>query len=442
MPPHEQPDALLAALRHSDLIGQGARILVAFSAGPDSTALLLGLRELGHDIVAAHYDHALQPGSESAAAYAGRLCASHGIPFRSERRTTPLPRGSVQAGARRLRYDFLARCADDIGVSTIALGHTADDLVEGAVMHLLRGCGIAGLRGMPAARGRFVRPMLDVWREDVAAYLQRRGITALEDPANSNVRYRRVSVRRELLPALERGRPGITRRFHAAARQAAQIQSSIESLAAAAGGGDTLPAAALRSLPEPIAAETLRALYHRAGGPDPSLGRAHIAAMLRILRGGPGGRGLDLPAGLRFRLVDSQVQVVPRVIEAMEASLQVDRCSGCESRDAAHLQSGLDLRIGFRSPGLRMRPARGGGTRKLQDIFVDAKVPREDRDGWPLVFAGERLAWVPGLAVDADLQSPPGEPSLHVTVTRILAARKGAERPMLESPDSPPGEPS
>jgi len=64
-----------------------------------------------------------------------------------------------------------------------------------------------------------------------------------------------------------------------------------------------------------------------------------------------------------------------------------------------------------------MRPVGGRGTRKLQDIFVDARVPREDRDGWPLVFAGERLAWIPGLAVDADLASPLDEGGLHVAIT-------------------------
>jgi tRNA(Ile)-lysidine synthase len=88
-----------------------------------------------------------------------------------------------------------------------------------------------------------------------------------------------------------------------------------------------------------------------------------------------------------------------------------------------------------------MRPAHGAGSRKLQDIFVDARVPREERDTWPLVFAGEKLAWVPGIAVDRDLSARRGEPSLHVTVTRILSA--GTQKtPMLESPHSPPGVPS
>jgi len=88
---------------------------------------------------------------------------------------------------------------------------------------------------------------------------------------------------------------------------------------------------------------------------------------------------------------------------------------------------------------LRLRPLGGSGSRKLQDVFVDARVPREDRDGWPLVFAGDKLAWVPGLAVDAELASRPGEPGLHVSVAPmpVPSAQKVVR---LENPKSPRGD--
>ena len=97
-------------------------------------------------------------------------------------------------------------------------------------------------------------------------------------------------------------------------------------------------------------------------------------------------------------------------------------CSGCDDRHATHLRAGLQLHVGYRRPGLRLRPLGGRGTRKLQDVFVDARVPREDRDEWPLVFAGERLAWVPGIAVDADLSALPGEQAQHVSITSMPTA--------------------
>jgi tRNA(Ile)-lysidine synthase len=418
----------------SGLIAPGDRVLVALSGGPDSTALLFALLEAGHHVVAAHYDHALQPSSARAADHVRDLCSRLGVELIVERRERSLPRGSVQAGARTLRYEFLQRVHLQAGTDVVAIAHTADDVVEGVVLHLLRGCGLAGMRGMPARRGVFVRPLLSVWRGEIAAYLARMGIEPLEDPANYNTAYARVWVRREILPALERDRPGITQRFHTAAARAAALQDSIAGAAASALADGGTTRSVVTAAPEPIAAELMRQLYVRAGGEEPGLSRAHIRAMLRLAEQGPGGRGVDLPHGLRLRIVGEAMQIVAREREDQPApELNVFACSGCDDASAAHLKHGLDLHLGYRKPGLRMRPAGGRGTRKLQDIFVDARVPREDRDAWPLVFADDSLAVVPGLAVSAEMAARPGEPALHVTVRRIPAK--------VESLNSLPGVP-
>jgi tRNA(Ile)-lysidine synthetase-like protein len=179
----------------------------------------------------------------------------------------------------------------------------------------------------------------------------------------------------------------------------------------------------------------MRQLYARAGGVQPSLSRAHLAAMLRLAESGPGGRGVDLPGGLRFRIVGETMQFVASNADRRPAPrLEVFACDGCGDATAAHLRPDLELHLGYRTPGLRMRPLKGRGTRKLQDIFIDARVPREDRDGWPLVFAGDSLAVVPGIAVSKDMATRPGEPSLHVTVSGIPAK--------VESLNSLPGDPS
>jgi tRNA(Ile)-lysidine synthetase-like protein len=418
-------------------------VLVALSGGHDSTALLIATRERGHDIVAAHYDHALQAGSEAAAAHVADLCSRLGVELVTERRRLPLPGGSVQAAARMLRYDFLERARTDTGAQVVALGHTADDVVEGVLLHLMRGCGVAGLRGMPASRLPFVRPLLTVWRHEVLDFLHRRGVVALEDPANANTAYARVRVRREILPALERGRPGIGRRFYAAAQRAAALQDSIAVKAAATLQAGGLNRLAVAEAPEPIAAELMRLLYARAGGAQPGLSRAHLKSMLRLAEPGRGGRGVDLPSGLRFRIVGETMEIVAAENAQMRrqratSRLEVTRCYGCADQEVAHLNAGLDLRMGFRTPGLTMRPRAGRGTRKLQDILVDARVPREERDTWPLVFAGDKLAWVPGVAVDADLASAPGAAGQHVSVVPSFIFRK-PKIAMLESPNRPPG---
>src|SRR5260370_10342740 len=151
------PHPLLLGLRRSGLIESGDRVLVAVSGGPDSTALLLALHEEGHDVVAAHYDDALQPGSAAAADHVRDLSERLGVEVLTERRATPMPRGSVQAGARTRRYEFLERARAQAGADVVAIAHTADDVVEGVVLHLLRGSGLAGMPRLPPRR-RGVRP--------------------------------------------------------------------------------------------------------------------------------------------------------------------------------------------------------------------------------------------------------------------------------------------
>ncbi len=442
----DPPEPLLLGLRRSALLRTGDRVLVAVSGGPDSTAVLVALREQGQEVVAAHYDHALQPGSQAVAEHVAGLCSHLGIELVTERRTSELTRGSVQAAARALRYAFFERARVAAAADVVALGHTADDLVEGVVLHLMRGCGLAGLRGMPATRGVFIRPMLSVWRQEVVDFLAERGIVALDDPANGNTAYARVRVRREILPALERGRPGIKRRFYAAAQRAATIQEAIVQQAAAGLEGDALNRAVVAESSEPVAAELMRMLFAQAGGAQPGLSRVHLKSMLRLAQPGRGGRGVDLPGGLRLRIVGETMEIVASETAAVRrtrpsAHLKIMRCSGCADQHAAHFKAGLDLRLGFRQPGLTMRPRGGRGTRKLQDIFVDARVPREERDTWPLVFAADRLAWVPGVAIDADLVTTPGTTGQHVSVVPYPRKRK-SKIAVLESPHSPPGEPT
>jgi tRNA(Ile)-lysidine synthase len=437
-------ESLAQGILRSGLIRPENRVLVAVSGGPDSTALLVALHELGYDIAAVHFDHALREGSEQVAEQVRELCGRLGVRLVTERRASPMPSGSIQAGARALRYEFLNRARAEAGAGVVALAHTADDVVEGVVLHLMRGCGMAGLRGMPATRDFYVRPMLGVWRAEVVEFLDRRGIVAHQDPANANLDFARARVRHRILPALERDCPGIRRRFHAVAFQASLAQKALERAAEDRLDAGEVTSRDLAEMPEPVAVELIKLLYARAGGTQPALSRAHLEAILRIARTEIGGRGVDLPGGWRFRIVGHHMQIVTPVTERQHSvapRLEVRNCGGCDDPQAVHLRPGLALRLGFRSPGLRMRPAGGRGTRKLQDILVDARVPREERDSWPMVFAGDRLAWVPGVAVDADLATAAGEAALHVAISP-MPDRWPFKVARLETPISPRGESS
>ncbi len=385
----------------SGLVPPRSAVLAAVSGGPDSTALLLALVELGRNVVAAHYDHALRPGSETDAERVATLCRGLGVPLVAERRQAPLGKGSLQTAARAARYDFLARAAAEHGRDRIAVAHTADDLAETVVMHLLRGTGVAGLRGMPARRGAIVRPLLGASRPQVLQFLAARGQAPLQDPSNADLRFLRARVRHLLMPRLD------FRLLVRIATAGQRLCDRVERQAALDAREPVLRAAALRRL------------YRDAGGPDPGLARHHLAAMERLAAAGRTGAALDLPRGLVFRVLPAGVEIAPAPQAATELPAWRVRerpCAGCAEPGAAHLGRGR-LSVGRRTPGLRLR--RPAGTRKLQDLLVDAKVPRHLRDRLPLVFLDGRLAWVPGLAADVTATTPQALPGRHVWVEGV-----------------------
>lgn len=409
---------LTDSLLDPSLLDRGG-MLVALSGGPDSTALLLSLLDLGIPVVAAHFDHDLRSGSSGEAAALAGACREWGVELLAGRRSGALPRGSLQAAARQARYDFLAQALVTSGLHSVALGHTADDLVEGTVMHLLRGSGLAGMRGMPSRRGPYLRPLLGTWRDQIEKYLAGRAATVLRDPSNLDPKFERVRIRLQLLPALERDRPGIKGRLLAAAARAAELQIELEGAAARLDiDGGRVRLAALLAVPAGVRVECVRRLYAAVTDRAPALSRRHHAAIAALVEGGKPGQTLNLPGGVRIRRAYQHVEMIGMVAASRPESgrLVLRACPGCAAGQAAHFQPGTELSLGQRRPGLRMRPLPGGRLRKLQDILVDAKVPRHTRDELPLVFAGGELAWVPGVAIDKRWAASPGQPSIHAEV--------------------------
>lgn len=417
-PPNIPPAAIarlpLPGVRFQPAAGS---MLVGLSGGPDSTALLLWLRAHGARVVAAHYDHALRPESAAEAREVRSFCAALGVPCVAERRTVPMPAGSRQAAARALRLAFLERAADRTGAGAIAVAHTADDVVEGVVLHLLRGSALPGLRGMPPRRGRTIRPFWGVWRRDIETYLRLAGVTPLRDPSNQDLEhYARVRVRASLLPELRSQLPGLDGRLWRVAQRAVTWTDELERAARACGPRlDRLAGAA-----PAVRAEVYRQLH----GELPALDRRQLLAVDRLVLRGATGGGLDLPAGRLWRDRDRLVLETgcpePRGLPRP----RVGWCAGCGEGlgEAVHLAGSEDpppLLAVHRRPGLRMRPAGGRGTRKVQDLLVDAGVPRRRRDALALVCEDGRegrLLWVPGVARAEGLTVSTGLPGWHVSL--------------------------
>jgi len=226
-PPHQILEQVRSALDGSCAIPSGAYVLVAWSGGPDSTVLAWACLQLARSgrihPVLVHVHHGLRAQSDDEALHVRRLAQQLG----SEVHISYLhmkPGPGAQARARSLRYAAFKQIAADRKCSHILTGHTFDDQAETALMRILRGAGIRGVRGVlrKGDDGRS-RPLLDVRREQIDAVLRELNLPFVRDPSNSDMRYLRARVRHRLLPELETRVPGITARLVALAQEAQQI---------------------------------------------------------------------------------------------------------------------------------------------------------------------------------------------------------------------------
>jgi tRNA(Ile)-lysidine synthase len=226
--------AVARALDHDAVLRPGERVVVAYSGGPDSTALVDALARLspprGLDLHVAHVDHGLRPESAMESQPVAALAVARGLPFHALR-VTVAPGGSLQDRARVARHQALAALAAELGATAIALGHTADDQAETVLMRALSGATPRALRAMGVRDGRLARPLLRVWRAQTQAYCAALSLPSLDDPSNADPRFLRSRVRHDLLPALEEVFPAARRRLVALAEHQRRI--------AGAGGSPT-----------------------------------------------------------------------------------------------------------------------------------------------------------------------------------------------------------
>ncbi len=473
---------VIGTIRRHALLRDGPRVLVGLSGGADSVALLLLLRELEQDGAlaiagAAHLNHQLR-GAEADGdeAFCAALAGTLGVPFVAERTDiAALARAqkrSLEDAARSARYAFFERAADALSAGVIAVAHTKEDQAETFLLRLLRGSGTRGLAAIQPRAGRIVRPLLDVARADLRAYLASRGQAFREDSSNADVAIPRNRVRHELIPYLaSHFSPGVTDvlvRDAVLARQDEEfLRGEAIKLAARIVLTDVavrIDAAGLSSAPRALSSRVAQAALQRLAGLKP-ITFEHVERLLALADGAGAGRAVSLPGQDAVRVGGTIVLraaptrrlgsaksrrdegggnsfafslSIPGEVELGPQGLVVraERAPGPEQETGRHrtwagrghevgvAAGALELPLGVRSrrPGDRFRPLGAPGVRKLQDFLVDRKVARQDRDSLPLVVDGrDRIVWVVGQAVAEDFRvTDPSQGVLLLKVRRFL----------------------
>jgi tRNA(Ile)-lysidine synthase len=302
-----------ATSRAFDMFTPGDLVLVCVSGGPDSVCLVESLvrlrRLLRIRLAVLHLDHGLRPDSGADAEYVRRLATRLGLPFEHVVAAGSPARGtSVEAWAREQRRTAALAVAREMTAERIATGHTLDDQAETVLMRVLSGAGAAGAAGIPPVLGPWVRPLLEVRREETEAFCRSLGLRPRTDPTNLDPRYLRNAIRLRGLPALERATGRDVR--EALARTGGLLREDDEELSRQAAGafdelarvgagpvvsGVDLRAGALAALPLAISGRViLRAAFSLGSG----LTHADVEAVLDLAAGRPG-RRRSLSGGLR-----------------------------------------------------------------------------------------------------------------------------------------------
>ncbi len=435
---------LARVVRESGLVAAGSRVVVLVSGGPDSACAAAGLAELcgRPNVHALHLNYRLRESSDEDEQACRRLCAALRIDLRVER--PELGEGNVQAAARQARYEAAERLRQRTGSEWVATGHTRTDLAETVLYRLATSPGRRALLGLPARRGRVIRPLLALERAEIRRLAGGAELPFVDDPTNEDPRYARNRIRIEVLPALRELSPAAERNVAETRAELAEEARILERLAAdaleAGGAGDgavAIRAEEFADTEPALRRLALRALAERAAGREVALGRGRAAEIWR-LSGSPEGGEVDLGGGLRavcehglirFSAPEQPVPpptrlTVPGACRFGPWEVRAELRPGpvqpagpeLATLDAAMLDEELVVRA-WRE-GDRIRPLGMEGTKTLQDLFSDSKVPRSLRHRLPVVTSGERVAWVAGVAVSDEFRLEP-----EVREVAVLSAK-------------------
>lgn len=432
--------------REAGWLRAGGTVVAAVSGGPDSMALLHLLKEMAETeslrVVAAHANHQFRGAESDAEGELVRRAASDwGVAFESTSLGMPdyiEETGlNAQSASREKRYAFLRGIADKYGSSYLLTAHHADDQAETVLMRMIRGTGIGGLAGISYRRREdhleLIRPLLRITKCELLEYCKRNGVPYAVDSSNADRHYFRNVIRLDVLPALERYNPRLRDSLARLSEMAAADDNYMEEQAARifreaatpSGDGFRLERRRFRSLHVALQRRVIKLILNCSANPRQMLDFRLVEEILELLSQerpttvrvdiGDGwvlSREYDVTyigperfetSGFAYSADENTTEIA---IPETGGSLRLERLEGAVQGlpgnrneacfDAEELSYPLLVRS--RLAGDAMRPYGLNGTKKVQDMFVDAKVPRSRRDQVPLLADDDgRVLWIPGL---------------------------------------------
>ena len=427
-------------IRHF-MLSENDHLLIGLSGGPDSVCLAIVIDKLRPDfnlsLSALYIDHGLRPDEiEGEIRFCEKFCNRYGINFHKRQADVKgfaKDRGmNLQESARELRYEIFEETAINIKADKIALGHTADDQAETVLMRLFRGSGRKGLTGIPPVRGGIIRPLIDIEKDEIERFLNDDlSEQFIVDSSNLKEHYTRNWIRLSLMGEIKERYPTVARdicrtaeifREEEAYLDIVVTKTLMRMISRKSDPSIELFLNPLGTTEKPILRRLLRRAIDATKGLR-GIGFVHIEDIIKLIKKGTAGDRLNLPDGIRVirdysllkitterpvRISEYEIQPPDRIIiretsMALTTSLEEGGGGDNGERWSVLLDAGgmsFPLRIRARAAGDFFYPLGFGKRKKLQDFFVDEKIPRDERDKVPIVLSGNDIIWVAGLRAD------------------------------------------
>ncbi len=436
--------ALTSAADRCSMFSPGDKVLVAVSGGPDSIALLHALHtrssEFGITLHVAHLNHGIRgEAADLDAMFVQEYGSNLGLPVTVEKVDVPSIMREMGTGeeetARTLRYKFLRNTATYIGADKIALGHNADDRAETVLFNIIRGTGIGGLGSILPVQGDLVRPLIDTPRFRIEQYINEHSLPYRVDESNFDTTYTRNRIRHDLIPLLERDynprvKDALVRLAEIAAMDHDLVLQLAKSRRMKIARRDGIDVQGLLNTPPAVQYELLLREIAEHRGDDKDITFEQVRRIIDALRSGEDFK-ITLPSGVLYAVRESDVFriehkteppsveqfltkiTIPGVTEIGQVGMRIEaeiienpvaqKTPQCEALiDADKLAGPLQARMAW--PGDRMRPFGMKGTKKLHDVFIDKKIPRDQRARTVVITDNEKIVWVVGVAVSDDVR--------------------------------------
>jgi len=443
-------EKVLDTINRYQLVNNGESVVVGVSGGPDSVCLLhvlYTLRERLHiKLHAVHINHMLRgKESEEDEKYVKELCEKLEIPahfFSIDIKDIAGKRGiSMEEAGREARYRKFEEVAEETGSSKIAVAHNRNDQAETVLMNIIRGSGLDGLKGIEYIRGKIIRPLLDVRREDIEDYCRQHSLNPRTDSTNLVSIYTRNKVRLDLIPSINKMfdtdiQDNLWKMSILLKDDIGYIDENVtrlynECLIETNKDSITIDAGIFRSYHIAIKRRIVRSAIKNLTGSLKGMESVHIEKVLQLWENGRTGAEIHLPCGLKAlksynhliiaRAVNNVetrpfcieisipgVTLVPEIGAGIKAFIE-KKSSAIEQNGNMRYNSlvqyfdydtfKMGIYIRNRKDGDVFKPYKSNGTRKLKEYFIDNKIPRHKRDNIPLIAQGNEIVWVIGYKI-------------------------------------------